>query len=144
MSQDNQIWWLKLAAAIVIGFGIVLGAAAVPGLSGPTALMADLVFWPLDGQPTLESPLVKLLCAITGGVMVGWGILLWHVAGVILAQNASLGRNIMLTSISAWFAIDTLGSLLAGAYVNALGNVGFLLLFVVPLMCGPKEAPTSD
>jgi hypothetical protein len=123
----------KAASALVIGVGAVLALAALPATAGVTALLADLIFWPFDGQPGLNDPAARLLAAISGGVMVGWGVLLWLVATRVLPSDPLLGASLIRTSAIAWFAVDSFASALAGAPLNIVLNTVFLAAFLVPL-----------
>lgn len=139
MTQDQVILWLKVAAATVVGFGLMMTAAAVPSLMQPTALLLDLVFFPLDHSPTMSEPVVRLLSAICGGVLVGWGVSLWQIVTRLLPRDPSLARQLILTGVSSWFVIDSCGSIASGGHWNVLGNIGFLLIFVIPVLQLPKR-----
>jgi len=41
-------------------------------------------------------------------------------------------RTVILAGVWVWFVADSLGSLAAGAPLNAQFNVGFLLAFLIP------------
>ena len=124
---------LQIASAIIVAFGIVTAAAAHPQAAGITTFLVDLMFWPVDGAQSLAAPEARLLSAIGGGVTAGWGVMLWLVSTRLYGREPALTRSIILTSIATWFVIDSTCSILAGAPFNALLNVGFLLLFWVPL-----------
>jgi hypothetical protein len=136
MQSKSTATWLKAASAIVFGFGVLTALAALPALAGPTRILADIMFWPLDGAQSLAAPEARILCAIGGGVMAGWGALLWLVAAKLYPRDPELARTMTLASVGIWFAIDSFASILAGAPVNAVLNIGFLLLFVLPLRRG--------
>jgi hypothetical protein len=132
---------LKLASIVVVGVGLVLALAAHPSTAGITALLADGIFWPFDGHPTLDAPATRLLAAISGGVMVGWGALLWLVATRILPSDPALTATLVRTSLLAWFAVDSTASILAGAPLNVVLNAVFLAAFLVPLGMLARKAP---
>jgi len=133
MSLERSAFWLKSASAIVIGFGLLIAIAAVPATAAPVQLLLDLIFWPVDGAERATMPETRLAFAISGGVMAGWGILLWQLTDRLYLRDPKLGRSLILNSIGTWFLVDSLGSIAAGAPLNAVFNVGFLLLFVLPL-----------
>lgn len=124
---------LKACSALVMVLGLIVALAAHPATSAGAGFLLDLIFWPLDGSPTLESGSVRLLAAIAGGVMVGWGVMLWQVAAHILPSNAALAINLLRSGLIAWFAVDSLGSLAAGAPINVALNVALLAAFLWPL-----------
>ncbi|WP_282607745.1 hypothetical protein [Pelagibius sp. Alg239-R121] len=133
MPHEKTMNRLKIASAIVIVFGIAMVSAAIPATSASTAFLLDLIFWPLDGQQSAARPEVHLLFAISGGMLMGWGLLLWQITARLFPRDPDLARSLILTSIGTWFVFDSLGSVVAGAPLNAVFNIGFLLLYVVPL-----------
>lgn len=123
---------LKLAAGLVVIFGVVVWLGSNPATVAVPAFFGDLIFWPLDGVQTFTTEEAHLLGAIGGGIMVGWGLTLWALAGEGMGLAPSFARRTILTSVWAWFVVDSLGSLLAGAPLNLIGNLLFLGLFTVP------------
>lgn len=133
MTQQTTINWLKAGAALMIIFGFICFIGLIQNFSGPANFLIDLAIWPIDGAQSLSSPEVKLLMAIFAGLMVGWGIMIWLIATKLYNHDRALARTLILTSIGAWFIIDSAGSIMAGAPINAALNIGFLLLFFIPL-----------
>ncbi len=116
---------LQIAGGVFVAFGVLIAAAALPVLSAPLGLMADVIFWPVNGAPEVSSTVQeRLLAAIIGGLMVGWGEML-----IMLGRGANIARATLIGGI-AWFIVDSLGSVLAGAPLNAVFNVGFLAVIV--------------
>lgn len=140
MLLERRIMLLKVASGIVIGFGVIAVLAALPSTSGVMRFLADLIFWPVDGAQTVSADETRLLSAISGGLMVGWGLLLWLLAARLFPNDPDLGRRLILPSISAWFVVDSLGSIAAGAPINALFNIAFLPMFFVPLLWSKDPA----
>lgn len=124
---------LQAAAAVVIAFGALVALAAHPTSAAPAALLADVIFWPFDGRPHLDQAGARLLAAISGGVMVGWGVLLWQIATHLLPANPALAAKLIRGSIVTWFAVDSTFSVVAGAPLNVAANAGFLAAFLWPL-----------
>ena len=141
MSIHAAASWLKGACAVLIGFGIVIALAALPGLATPIAFLVDLVFWPVDGMPTASGPEARLWRAICGGLLIGWGLMIWLIVSRLLPREPALARRLVLSGIGAWFVVDSLGSIAAGAPLNAALNVGFLLAFVAPLWRPVRSIP---
>lgn len=137
MSIQTRVRWLRIGAAVTIAFGLAIAAAALPALSAPAELLLDLVYFPVDGQQAHEGPAARILAAIGGGVMVGWGVMLWLVATRLYPTDPALGRTLILSGVVSWFVIDTLMSVAAGAPLNAFLNVGFLLVFALPVWSAP-------
>lgn len=134
MTLDTRIRWLKAGSLMTIGFGLLIAAAAIPALNPPVAVLTDLIFLPLDGAPVVGAPGERLLSAIAGGVMAGWGAMMYLVATELLPKDPALSRRLILVSIVTWFAIDSSMSVAAGAALNVVGNLSFLLIFVLPVL----------
>lgn len=124
---------LKAASAVVMGVGAVVALSAFPAAAAVTNLLADLIFWPFDGGQAVDTQTARLLAAIGGGVMFGWGLLLWQLAVHLLPREPQLASSLIRSSILAWFVLDCACSILAGAYLNVVLNLGFLAMFLVPL-----------
>ena len=133
MNQNTTLRWLKFGSALTIFFGILIAAAATPIGAAPTQFLADLMFFPIDGAQNYSAPETRLLSAIGGGVMAGWGVLLWMLSTHVFPNDQALATKLIIPSIFTWFVIDSTGSILAGAPLNAAFNVPFLLVFCVPL-----------
>lgn len=131
--------WLKAAAGIVIGVGLILAAGAWPPLAAPLVFLADLIIWPLDGLQTLGAPETRVFMAISGGVMVGWGVTLWKLAEHLTPEHLASVRSITMTGLYSWFAVDSIGSIAAGVPLNALANLSFVVLFVL-VFRQPRQA----
>ena len=110
----------------------MLAAAAFPPLAGPTEFFADLILFPLDGAQDISANPTRLISAICGGVMAGWGVLFWMLATRLAPTDPILTKQLILGSIFTWFVIDSTCSVLAGAPLNVVGNIAFLLIFVLP------------
>lgn len=139
MQHQSTKLWLKAGAGLVIGFGVVTALGAYPPTAGILGFLVDMIKWPVDGAQSVASGEFRLLSAVSGGIMVGWGLLLWLVADQLYEREPQLARTMIFVSVGAWFVVDSVASVLAGASLNALLNVSFLVLFFVPLMAGRGE-----
>lgn len=135
MNIQSVTLQLKFASAIVIAFGVMCLLAVFSATRLPLTLTADIIFWP-PGNPAdiIFAPEAMLLSIILGGVMIGWGAMFWMITTQLLPKNPPLAKSIMLKSILIWFVFDTLGSLFGPAPMNALFNILFLVIFLVPLL----------
>ena len=144
MTPRSDVFWLRIASAVTMAFGLLFAVAAVPGLSGPAAFFLDLLFWPMDGVQSVAHSETRLLAAIGGGITAGWGYLMWLVATHVLPVNTELAKRLLIPPLMTWFVIDSTFSILAGAPLNAGANVFFLLLFVIPLYLSGRSSPTEE
>ena len=130
---------LRLAAAVTIATGLALALAALPALNLPVRLLADVLFWPFDGDQNLVAPETRLPLAIGGGVMLGWGLMIWQLSGAPLTRAPEATRAIVRSSLLAWFVVDSLASVAAGAPLNVVANAAFLVLFLIPMRIGARQ-----
>jgi len=133
MQAQTRTMWLKVASDIVILFGLLTALAALSSTAAPTSFLADMIFWPVDGSQAIDTDVAHLLAAILGGVMTGWGVLLYLLTTHLYPRDPKLAKMLISASLGTWFVVDGLGSIAAGASLNALFNLGFLALFFIPL-----------
>lgn len=124
---------LRISAAIVIGFGAFMILGTFPPVRSLVSLFGDIILWPLDGAQDATLPMVGLLSAITGGVSLGWGALIWGLSGAVAQSHPEAIRKLVLRSYAVWFIADGLASIIAGAPLNIVGNTAFLAAIVWPL-----------
>lgn len=132
MSRDFAPTWLKLNSLFVVLLGLVVALGAHPATALPATWLTDIVFFPFDGAQSLDAPAARLLAAISGGVMVGWGVMIWLVVDRLMPVDPRLARLLVMESTLAWFVVDSTGSFVSGAMVNVLLNTVLMLAIVVP------------
>jgi hypothetical protein len=86
---------------------------------------------------------IKLVHAVLGAVMVGWGALILMVLLTTFRQNLAIGCKTIAFSALAWFIPDTTYSLISGFWQNAVFNLLFALLFATPLIALQKHIPNE-
>ncbi len=142
MTVNTRVLILKtLAFLLLIGPGLmmILGAKGpfMPAVNG----FLDFAHQPYDGQTAVSGQAGFLLNAILGGILIGFGTMIWMVSEHVFRSDQALGRKIILTALLCWFVTDGLGSVLAGAWFNAVINLVILIAFLIPLMMSAKENP---
>ncbi|MEO0404524.1 MAG: hypothetical protein AAF193_06600, partial [Bacteroidota bacterium] len=75
----------------------------------------------------------RFLIAISGGLILGWGMLIWTLRAKLFDLAPNVVRQCVLISLISWFILDSTGSALSGNPSNVLFNVGILLLGVGPM-----------
>jgi len=125
--------WLLITAIIVGAFGPVFALGTMAATAEPARWTLDLLSWPLDGQQTFASPDTRFLSALTGGFLFGWGVMIWCLRAWVYDIAPEAVRRTVLTSLIAWFVLDSAGSIASGTPSNAFFNVIVLLLAVGPL-----------
>ncbi|NBB52635.1 excinuclease ABC subunit A [Rhizobium sp. CRIBSB] len=124
--------WLKLMSLFVVLLGLLVAFGAHPATALPATWLSDIVFWPFDGAQPLEAPAARVLAAISGGVMAGWGAMMWLILDRLMPADPALARLLIIEAVLIWFVVDSTGSFAAGAMVNVLLNTMLMLAFVVP------------
>ena len=133
MSHDFHKFWLKITAIVVGSFGPVFFLGTMVATMEPARFTMDLLSWPVDGMTTWASPDTRFLSALTGGFLLGWGVLIWFLSAWVYDQAPEAVRKAVLLGILAWFFLDSAGSIASGNPSNAFFNILILLLGVGPL-----------
>ncbi|MEM9204026.1 MAG: hypothetical protein AAGC53_20490 [Actinomycetota bacterium] len=125
---------LKLAAATMVITGIFFAIASTATTDAGVRTLLDFVFFRLGDGPSELSDSHHLVNAILGGVMVGWGVMIWYLADRLLPLAPREVARLLFVGLVVWFVVDSAGSIASGGWLNAVPlNVGFLGLFLVPL-----------
>lgn len=124
--------WLLVVSLAVGAFGLLLVLA-------PSAARRTFSAMLYGATHTLETfgaeqvRYVSLAHAVLGGVMVGWSIALFCAIRSFFSTQPRATWNLVAGSLAAWFVPDTGYSLASGYWQNAVLNLGFALLFAIPL-----------
>lgn len=133
MNISTRKTLLQAASIITAATGLAIALAAFPATALPMRLLADLIIWPFDGANSLASPDTRLMAAIGGGVMAGWGLMMLAIVNRLFESDPPLAKSLLMTGVVWWFVIDSAASVLAGAPLNIMANLVFLALFAIPL-----------
>ncbi len=137
MTHHGKTTWLKCAGLGLVLIGIFFSWVTSGAMSVLNEGFIDLAYWPFDGKQTYQADETKLLSGIAGGLTVGIGLAVWLVAIEVYSSDPARGRRIILTFMLGWFVVDSVGSILAGAWFNTVLNAGILAL-----VCGPIASAT--
>ncbi len=133
MTIAQQRRWLKFTAIGIALFGPVFSLGTIPALAEPARWSLDLLAWPLDGAQNYAADTSRFLTAITGGFLLGWGVMVWLLATRVHALAPEPVRRTVVTGLVAWFLLDSAGSIASGHAANAGFNIIVLLILVGPL-----------
>lgn len=129
---------LKTACVATIGTGLVSLAASHPAGDGLWSLVFDALRWPIDGGQGTFSSEARVLNAVCGGMLAGWGSLMYWLVDGPIARGDQGARRAFATSVLIWFALDSAGSFAAGWPGNVALNCIFLIALLGPLAALPK------
>jgi hypothetical protein len=133
MTAHQSKWLTRLRYGCLYIFitGLLPLLAIFPETQEPWRLFYDVLTWPHDNFPTTFTDSDRQLSAILGGVLCGWAWLLYKIAQPEVFNERL--RKLMVQSTGVWFTLDSGGSILAGLPLNALSNVIFAIVLLVPL-----------
>jgi hypothetical protein len=132
-TQEFHKFWLKITAIVVGSFGPVFFLGSMKATQEPARLTLDILSWPVDGATTFAAPDTHFLSAVTGGFLLGWGVMIWCLSAWVHDVAPEPVRRTVLAGLLAWFCLDSAGSIASGNSSNALFNIAVLLLAVGPL-----------
>lgn len=133
-SKLQALWstWLEVVLVGVALFSIILIVA--PDIT--TTFFNLLVFSGSPPDVLMEPEVVAYLqfvYGLMGAVMLGWCVSLYYLVHVPFRDGERWAWTALATSITVWFCIDSVHSILAGFWQNALFNVVFFVAFAIPL-----------
>lgn len=134
MSLEFRAKFMQLNAITFIVFGLVWGLAPYVSINLPSRFIIDLLDWPLDNLSAQLSRDVMWLTSIGAGLTIAFSIFLYGVVAPAIKHN---DKNIIRTTIiatTAWFIIDSTGSIVSGVASNAFFNSLFFVLLMIPLL----------
>jgi hypothetical protein len=133
MSQAFHKFWLKITAVVVASFAPIFFLGAIEPLAEPARFVTDLLSWPLDGKQSFAEPTTRFVSAVTGGLLLGWGVMIWFLSGPVYDAAPEGVRRVVVVGLLSWFVLDSAGSILSGNASNAVFNAFVLLIAVEPL-----------
>ena len=127
---------LRWGALFVLITGLLPVLSIWPATEEPWRLFFDILTWPLDSQPASFTASERQLSAVLGGVLCGWAYMMYRLADPKVFNEQI--RQLMLYSVWIWFLVDSIGSVISGIPLNAVSNLSFLAMLVLPLMALKK------
>lgn len=131
---------LRTNAIIIAAFGVIFAFATLTPIYNLIAIFFDVAHWPFNAAPDALDATGRLMIAIGGGLTVGLAAMTWTIATDVLPAAPDAGRKVIRRAALAWFVTDSTFSVLAGSPVNAVLNLIFLALMLLPLARSPRAA----
>lgn len=135
--------WLLVTGFVIAFYGPMLTLATVETLAEPARLVLDLLSWPLDGAQTFADPSMRFLAALSGGFLVGWGVMVWCLRAWVYDVAPEAVRRTVVIGALSWFVFDSVGSVLSANPSNVFFNILFLLLAIGPMWIPERQARTQ-
>lgn len=133
MTQTFHKFWLKITAIVIGSFAPVFFLGTMLATSEPARFTLDLLGLPLDGVQNYNEPTTRFLSALTGGFLLGWGVMVWCLSAWVYDKAPEQVRRTVVAGLLSWFVLDSSGSIASGNASNAVFNIAVLLLAVGPL-----------
>ncbi|MEM6725281.1 MAG: hypothetical protein AAF598_14670 [Bacteroidota bacterium] len=133
MTHQFHKFWLKITAIVVGSFGPIFFFGTMVATAEPARWSMDLLSWPLDGSFSYADPDVRFLSALTGGFLMGWGVMIWCLSIWVYDKAPEMVRRSVVIGALSWFLLDSAGSIASGNAYNALFNIMILLLAIGPM-----------
>ncbi|MEL6838321.1 MAG: hypothetical protein AAFP85_03460 [Pseudomonadota bacterium] len=127
---------LRRNGLILVGIGVVFALAVIPAFHPAAWLFLQLAYWPMAEVPAALVPPAGVLVAISAGLTVGIGALMWGIGTHVAPVSAEAARRVTTLTGWSWFAVDSTASVLAGAPMNVALNVIFLFLILQAARAG--------
>jgi len=134
MRERERFWqrWLLAATVGVALFGLALVIAPAFGLR----VFGLLIYGSTSGIDALgesATPYIALVHGVLGATMFGWAIALGALVVGPFARGSWEAWIAITLSVTGWFVVDTVFSLVIGFWPNAVLNLAFAGLFAIPL-----------
>lgn len=133
MTHSFHRFWLKVAAVSIGSFGPIFFLGSMESTAELARLTLDLLSWPVDQEQSFSAPTTRFLSALTGGFLLGWGVMVWCLSAAVYDAEPEGVRKAVLIGILAWFLLDSSGSIASGNVSNAYFNIIVLLVLVGPM-----------
>jgi hypothetical protein len=125
--------WLKITSFTVWSFAPIFFLGSMEATSEPARVTLDLLSWPIDGLTTYQSADTRFLSALTGGFLVGWGVMIWCLWKWVYDKAPEEVRKTVVIGLLSWFVLDSVGSIASGNASNAFINILVLFIAVGPM-----------
>lgn len=132
--QINLFWWRWLMGAT---FATILFSFALILFPDQLQTFFNWLFFTLTDRDVVlgETAVhyISFIYKVLGAVMIGWMITVLFLLLGPFRKGDPMAWNTITTSIVIWFVGDSVASILSGFAMNAVFNIGFLVLFIIPL-----------
>lgn len=139
-SRKTHKFWLLITAIVVGSFGPIFSLATQSGSDELARWTLDLLAWPIDGTQIYSEGAMRFLSALTGGFLLGWGVMILGLRHWVYDVAPEQTRRAVVAGLVAWFVLDSTGSVSVGVPSNVFFNIIVLLTAVGPLWKSANSA----
>jgi hypothetical protein len=125
--------WLLVALAIQTAAGYAVAFLHDTALFAWHQDRVGLALWGSVDFPSEAARFRAWSFALLGGTMASWGVALLWVVARPFARREPWAWWAVVTSLAAWFPVDTALSAAHGVWVNVAFNAAALLMLAIPL-----------
>ncbi len=126
--QNHQSFAIASIVTMVSGIAVT-ALALIPGASEPLfALVAA------PGTDASINPAATLCAGIVGALMAGWGVSMLSLSRRLDSLDAAVVGSAFTRGALTWFVLDGTVSVATGFAWNVVGNVGFLVVLLLPAL----------
>ena len=139
MSLDLRFKLMRMVALVLGLYTLVWGLAPYTSINMPARFLLDVLDWPIDNTAAALDRNTKWLSAIGASFLGAVAVFLWGIVAPALKRgDAEVARTALLAFI-VWYVIDSVGSIAAGVFSNAIFNTIYLVAMALPLLGMPKK-----
>jgi len=134
MSLNTRAKFLMIVSIIFFIYSLLWGLAPFAEINISARIILDLADWPMDKLSVPLDRNTMWLSAIGAGLLAAVSIFL---GGIVVPALKEGNKPVMRTTIiamSAWYIIDSVGSIAAGVSSNVIFNTVYLALVLIPLV----------
>lgn len=134
-SRPSAFWvnWLTVVTLGVMVFSLLMVLAPAMTTRGFSLVLYGHENF-LSGFGTEVGRYLSFVHAVLGAVMFGWAVALLFIIRVLFTRGMKEAWSILVLSLLTWFIPDTGFSIWSGYWENAFMNLGFALLYAIPLV----------
>lgn len=127
----SKQFWERWLMGITLGV-IIYGGCLMLFPRAMHTLFNTLFFGESDANGTLTH-YIHLIYGVLGAVLIGWMVMLLGIIRSPFRHGERWAWQTITSSVLIWFLVDSGFSIVIGVVEHAIFNVGFAVLYTIPL-----------